>query len=302
MSDATPTPEPTPTPTPTPVPTPTPTPTPTPVPAAAWPDDWRAKLAGDDAKLKTRLERFTEPGGVVKSWLSAEQKLSSGEYKKVAPLAADATPEQIAEYRKEHGVPEKPEAYLENLPNGLVIGESDKARATSLASELHKLHAPPALVHKMLEWNNADVQARADALSEQDETQRTATEDALRADWDKDYRPNINAVHTLLEAALDEKTHEALMNARAPDGSALMNNPAIVKALATWARELNPPVSIPGGSGDQLTAVIDRIADIKKLMGNKASEYWKGDKAPGLQNEYRQLVEARDKLKKRTAA
>lgn len=267
---------------------------------ASWPDDWRTRLAGDDAKLAKRLERFTEPGAIVKSWLSAEQKISSGEFK--SRLPENATPEQLAAFRKEHGIPEAPEGYFEKLPDGLVIGEDDKEGVAGLAKELHELNAPPSIVHKVIGYYNAYKQSQMDAIAEKDTADVTATEDTLRADWGKDYRPNINAVQTYLEANFGDEEREAIMNARAPDGRALMNIPGVLKAFATMAREANPPITIPATGGNQATAITDRIAELQKLQGNKGSEYWKGPKSAAMQQEYRDLIEMREKLKKRDAA
>jgi hypothetical protein len=60
---------------------------------------------------------------VADAHLSLQQQLSSGEY--VKRLPKDAKPEQVAEWRKNNGIPESPEKYDFNLPDGLVMGEAD---------------------------------------------------------------------------------------------------------------------------------------------------------------------------------
>ena len=44
-----------------------------------------------------------------------------------------------------------------------------------------------------------------------------------------------------------------------------------------------------------------RIDELKKMMGNPASEYWKGPSADKLQEEYRNLVAARDRAAAKAA-
>jgi len=58
---------------------------------------------------------------------------------------------------------------------------------------------------------------------------------------------------------------------------------------------------VPPGTGDIGAAIGDEIANIEKLMGNKASDYWRGPKAEKMQERYRQLVAARDKQKNKAA-
>src|SRR3546814_3644725 len=48
-----------------------------------------------------------------------------------------ATPEQIAEWRKEQGIPEKPEDYDLKFDNGLVIGEADKPLVAEFLKASH---------------------------------------------------------------------------------------------------------------------------------------------------------------------
>src|SRR5688572_23894721 len=98
---------------------------------ADWPADWRQKLAGEDKKTLERLGRMASPADLLKSYRALEQKISAGELKKGLP--ENATPEQVAEWRREQGLPEKPEGYLENLslPDGVVLGEADKPMAAA---------------------------------------------------------------------------------------------------------------------------------------------------------------------------
>ena len=93
-------------------------------PPATWPDDWRGRLAGKDADALKRLNRFQSPEGVYKSWRSLEQRLSAGEIKSALPK--DASDEQVAEWRKENGLPEKPDGYQLTRVIGREWTEADK--------------------------------------------------------------------------------------------------------------------------------------------------------------------------------
>jgi len=266
-------------------------------------EDWRTHLAGDDEKLQKRLERFAEPKAIVNWGLSAEQKFKELSEQKSGPLArpADLDEDATKAWLKENNLPETAEAYLENLPEGLVIGEDDKDIVLTFAKRMHDLNAHPSTVHAAIGWYNDYKQAEIDNLAENDERASTATEEALRAEWGKDYKPNVKRVQALLDARFDEEDVEVIMSARGSDGTAILNRPSVMQALMSLAREVNDSPTLPVGGSD-MKSMEDRINELKGLMGNKNSEYWKGAKADGLQNEYRQLIEQRDKVKARNKA
>lgn len=299
-ADPNPNPNPNPAPNPEPNPNPNPNPEPNPAPAAkGWGETWRQELAGDDEKALKQLERFQTPKALWDSYQQAYQRIRSGELK--APLAKDATPEQVTAWRKENGIPEKPEEYLSNLPNGLVIGEDDKPIFDSFVAELHKVNADPKVAHAAVAWYHNFQEEQAAQTAEQDAGHKTEVEDALRTEWGADYRANVNQVKGYL-SSLPKGVGDLIANARGPDGRALLNNPDVMRALAQTAREINPAATIVApGAANQGQAVEDEINSLKKLMGNKSSEYWKGPKAENLQARYRQLITAQEKLKARAA-
>lgn len=91
--------------------------------AGDWPEDWRSKAAGGDEKLMKFLERYNSPKAVVGALVDARKLISQGVNR---PPKADATPEEVAAWRAENGIPEKPDGYEVSLPDGFVIGEADK--------------------------------------------------------------------------------------------------------------------------------------------------------------------------------
>jgi hypothetical protein len=263
---------------------------------ATWPEDWQQRLAGGDEKALKKLQRYASPTDVAKALLAAQAKISSGELK--AALPADAKPEEIAAWRAENGIPEKPEGYLEKLPDGVVIGEQDKALVGLFVKDMHDRNASPEVVqaaigsyYKVMEQVQAE-QAEANAALQ------SATEDALRADWGANYRREVGAIHGLLDQA-PEGVKDALLNARAADGTALANNAAVLRWLNSMAREINPAATVvPGAGANAGKGVADRMREIEAQMSNPKSDYWKSD---AMQKEYRDLIVARDKLNARAA-
>lgn len=263
----------------------------------AWPEDWRKQMVGDDEKELKQAERYSTPKDIWKKARELERRLSSGELLK--PLPENATPEQISEYRTARGIPEKPEAYLEKLPNGLVIGEDDKPIFESLAKKLHEGNADPKTVHGIVEWyNNFRQEAQAEQ-AEADTAHKAEVEDALRAEWGADYRANVNHVKAFLDSA-PEGVADRIANARDSEGRALLNDPKVLRWLTQTARELNPIHTIvPGTSGNDAQTVDGEIEKIEKFMRTNRQEYNKDQK---MQDRLRNLYDARIKIQKRSAA
>jgi hypothetical protein len=58
---------------------------------------------------------------------------------------------------------------------------------------------------------------------------------------------------------------------------------------------------VPPGTPNAGKFIGDRIGEISKLMGDPASAYWRGPQAAAMQAEYRELVDAQEKMKTRAA-
>jgi hypothetical protein len=269
-----------------------------PAPApSAWPEDWRQRLAGEDAALLARMGRFANPNDIVKSWREAEKKISSGQVVDSTPFPATGTPEDQASWREAHGIPATPDKYEINLGEGMVLGEDDKPVVDNFLKAMHESNLPPKYANEALKWywkyQDTAVQEQYNA----DAGQSEAGIQQLRDDWGPEYKANMNAIKGMLDSA-DTSFAEKIFHARGPDGQLLGNNPKIIQWLATTARTLNPAATlIPGDTTTSLLAVGDEITKIEKLMGNKHSEYWKGPGANKMQERYRQLVTARDRMK-----
>lgn len=258
--------------------------------AGDWPDDWREKMAAGDEKLLGRLKRFQSPLNVLKSWRNLEQKLSSGELRAKKP--EDMSGEEHAKWRSENGIPEKPEGYLEklSLPDGLQVGDEDKPILESVFAAAHESDLPPEAVNKVVA---AYYKAQDDFLAQRAEKDRADSENAvedLRAEWGREYKANINSLMGFLDTG-PEGAKDLLAHARLGDGTALMNNPGIVKWLVGLAREQNPMPTIAAQGGDVLKSINDEISDIESKMGTAAYT-----KDPKMRARYRELVDAREKM------
>lgn len=273
-----------------------------------WADDWRDRLVSTlpqkdrDAALK-RLNRFQSPEGIFTSYRALEQRMSSGDLR--SALKEGATDAEVAQWRKDNGIPGTPEEYLAKLPDGLVIGDDDKPAVSAFTERMHGRNAPPELVHEAIAWWNDQKEAAAAAMAEKDAEMHTAAEDALRSEWGGEFRGNLNALKNYWagQPALADGTSmlDVINGARLPDGRKLGNIPEVAKWLVGVVREINPAATVMPGAdvGQQASAITDELASIRATMGDPSSPYNRdGGKT---QKRYLELLTAQEKLASRAA-
>jgi hypothetical protein len=251
---------------------------------AIWPDDWRQKVAGDDAKELKRLERMSSPADVYKAYRALEARLSSGELK--TALTKDARPEDVAKYRKENGIPETADKYDLKFSNNLVIGEEDKPIIDEFLKTAHSVNMTPQQASKAVEAY-FEIQARnQERLAEKDQKDLLNAQDALNAEFGKEFRQNLNLVGSLLER-FPKDVQEQLKSARLPDGTALFNNPDVVRGFVSMGLEINPTRTIVPAGESVNKGVIEEYQDLQKFMRTNRSEY---NKDAGKQSRMNELI------------
>jgi len=274
----------------------TPEPAPEPVAQeASWPDDWRQKIAsGDDKKLK-ELERFSDPLAMGDSLFSAQEKIKSTDYQK--KLSDNPSDEELTAYRKSNNIPEKADGYGYKLPEGFAFGEADKPFLNNILDGLHAQNASPAVVQTIMDKYIDNIESGAVEFMEKEKNDKEASEDALRSEWGGEYKANNNMVENFMSTA-PEDVRDALGNGRGPDGTALFNNPSVVRWLNGIVREINPAASLlPAGSGDKIKAVDTEIAALDKIMNEMiAKDTWHGSLE---QKRHLELTSAEMKMAKR---
>lgn len=305
---------PNPDPNPTPNPAPNPDPNPAPPPGAPNPDTapnpnpnpppttfsekWREDFAGDDTKMLARMQRYATPKDALTALVAAQNKIADGSFKK--GLSDKATPEEITEYRKQNGIPEKAEDYFAKLPDGLVIGDEDKALFDDFAKSLHGVHADPKVAQTAAKWYYELQDKVAAQQHEANVKAKAETEDAMRAEWGPDYRPNINLVDTYVKT-MPQDLQDMLYKSTTADGKQIMNSPLMMQWLASQARELNyTGTTLPTGESNA-QSIDAEIAGFKAKMGDRTSDYWKGPSADKNQARYRELLDLKTRLASRAA-
>jgi hypothetical protein len=257
----------------------------------AWPDQWRAKIAGEDPKEIARLERFKEPADIYKSYRQLENKLATGALKSTTPFPDKGTADDQSAWRKEHGIPESADKYELKLPDGVVIGEEDRPIIDSFLKDAHAGNMTPEVVNQGLSWYYKNQIAAAEARTTLDKHVAKENNEKLRQDWGSDYQSNLQYINDILGDAGDD-LRNSILNSRSPDGNPLASNPEFLNFLVRKAREINPiPTMV--GQGATSTSVDNEIQTIKAEMAQKNSDYWKNSQK---QKRYQDLIQARDRL------
>ena len=271
---------------------------------AAFPENWREIMAGDDQKALSYFRRYNNPVNVGKALLGLRSKMDAGEIVRSKPEGDEKDPkfvEALNEWRAQAGVPEAPEGYLEKVPDGLVIGEDDKPHVESFIKDMHGADAPPSYVHKALQWYAQVKEQNAQARAEADKTHRAKAEDHLRTEWGHEYRSNINGIRSMFATYGNEALLDRFFSARMSDGTPLGDDPDTLKFLAAMDRQVNPYGAVPppeSAPGKALTSEKDQI---RKMMADNNSDYYRGPRdATGetaMQRRYREIIEMEQKRK-----
>lgn len=256
--------------------------------------DWRADITGGTPD--PTLDRFDSPKAMYESYNAMRKQLSSGELTK--KLSDEPSEEELASYRKDMGIPETHEGYEYSLPEGFTFGEADQQASSVLLEKLHANNASPKLVQDVMTLYAETVQAQTEQLVEKDHHDRQNFEDTMRNEWGADYTKNINIAKNFLQSQTPE-VQDIILNGRAADGTALMNNPHFARWVTNMVLEVNPAASVVQMTGrDSVQGVEDRLAELNAEM---KADYtaWRSDANKHKRDEYDKLLEVQSKINAR---
>lgn len=255
-----------------------------------WPDDWVKKISQDEA-VQGRLSRYASPKAVAEALIAAQNKISSGELKARVDFPAKGTAEEQAAWRADNGVPVAPDKYDLKFDKGLVVGEKDKPIVDDFLKAAHAANLPTGAAKTAVEWYFKTLEETAQLRQQKDAEAGEATTLALRSEWGGEYAGMRNRIKTLAQQ-LPPEVYTQMMDARFSDGTAIFNNPDVMRWFGGMAKILIPNSTIVPGDDAAIAAQVEtRMATIEKLMKNPRSEYWKGPESKKMQEEYRGLIE-----------
>ena len=260
-----------------------------------WPEDWRDRVAGGDDKKLKRLQRYGSPNAAMEALFSAQAKISAGIKE---PLKEGATAEELATWRADNGIPESPDKYDLTLPDGLVLGERDKPLVDGFLKVAHEKNWSPEAVKTAVGWFMERQAEQADTVAARDTENRMAAEDQMRDEFGPKYRDEVKLAAQFVRNSLGENA-DTFMGGRLADGRLIGDSPEVVRWLNQTFRELNPVATVVPGSGtNAVQAVESELANLRSMMGDRKSDYWKkGAVGEKHQSRYRELTTALQRQK-----
>lgn len=258
-----------------------------------WPADWRETVSKGDAKILQRVSRYASPQAAMDALIAAQNRISAGELKPV--LGKNASAAEVAEWRKEHGIPETPDKY--DLGKDVKIEGMDPKLLGEVFKAAHESNQTPEQVKATMKAWSQISNAVTEQRTEADIKVQKDSEDALRAEWGGEFRRNINLIHGMLDGSASPELKTKLLGGRLADGTPIGSSPEALKFLVGLALIQNPTgIVVPGAEGNQMQGVEDEIGKIEKVMRENRQAYNKDEK---MQSRYRDLLGARETLKPR---
>lgn len=246
------------------------------VQGAADPGDWRADLPDD---LRDWSKKFTSREAALKSHRELESRLG----KSVVLPGDDATPEQIAEFRKKAlGVPDAPDGYEiklpEDLPDALKSDdEGVKARLGKFAEVMHGAGAPPEAVQAASDFYH---QMLVETLQQQEQALTAKSEQAiteLDREWGGD--KEANDTYGKRAVALFDDTDgrfKEFLNTSSIDGIPAGNHPEFRRMFARIGRAMAEDRPHMNPTEDEARSI---QSEVDKVRADKEAALRKGDRA-----------------------
>jgi len=255
------------------------------------PDDWREQLAGEDTSKLNQLKRVSNPNQLIDNYFAAQEKIRTGSIAAAAAPDEHSTPEEWAEYRQQHGIPDAPENYELALSEGLVLGAEDKEIIDQVLPIAHELNIGTPVISKLADALLHAQQAQHDrAEVQQNEWQRDATQ-SLKAVWKGDFATNINMIQNTILGTMPESIREEFAHAAMPDGRKIMNSPEVMAWMADMARKIDPAGAVVPNSTN---AVADLAAERKALETRMGEPGWHKDDA--AQTRYQEILRTQERM------
>lgn len=160
------------------------------------PADWRQEVTGGNEEFLKTIQRYGSIQGVVKALHDTKTLIAQGKFQRAMP---DATDEKaMKEWRKDQGIPEKPEDYKFTDDLTKAFTDDDKPVLSNFTEYAVKEGLPNEAVNKVAKWYVQNQAVAVERQTEADNGHREEAEDALRLDWQGEYKGNMNLAKRFL--------------------------------------------------------------------------------------------------------
>lgn len=232
--------------------------------AASWfaPDvDWRKEIAGEDESKMNVLKRYTDPNAMASALFEARGKLN--ERATTSALPADASEEQVAEWRTANDVPATAAEYT---LEGTNLADIDREEMAPKLETYHGMNLSNEQVTKLIKADQDQEEREFELMQNQHNLDMQATTGLLKKQWGGDYETNVNLVKGLFSSMLPGDMLDGFFTARMGTGKALFNDPAVMTAFAEMARKVNPAATLVPNVTNPRQSLETRKGELQKMM------------------------------------
>lgn len=233
-----------------------------PAPATPAPTDWRAGLP-DDLKGHKTLEKFKDPAALAKSYIQME----SFRGRSVVIPAADAPPEEQADFYKKLGVPETSDAYKIEPPQGQ---QFHPELVKSAQQMFHALKLTPQQAQGLLHYYTGTLANNTDQI----EKLRIETTSALKGEWGGAFDYNLTRADGTA-MMIDRQSGAGLMPVLKATG--LVNHPAVIKHYHWLAKQFAEDGDL-AVEASGLVGPAEARQQIQAIRANREHPFHRGDK------------------------
>lgn len=241
------------------------------------------KLAAREKAILNRLNRYKSAEDYMIAGFAAQERIASGELK--SKLPGDASEEEIAAWRAENGIPEKPAAYEVPKIPGYKWTDADKPVLEAFKERAFQANLSQSQADLLVAWQVENVQRQTqewqEKLAQVDAQDRGVTRDALRAEWGpQEFTPTTKLIDRLLadDTILSEGLGSDILNARYTDKDGisrrLINKPSFARMLAQYARDTYGDATFTSG-GNGAAGAPSVIEEADKIMASDIDRYYK---------------------------
>lgn len=239
--------------------------------AADWrsflPDDIRGEAVFADIKAKDEKEALALLG---KNYVHAQRLVGQ---KGIIPPGDKATPEEISNFYRALGRPEKPEDYAVNLPEGVTEAQLDKARIDSWRKELHAQGLTKKQAEAVIAGAIKEEFGAVTAKTQQRATEMQNWELGLKQELGAKYDETVNFARLGLREFGNDNILAVL------ESSGLGSHPEVVKMFAAIGQKLSddkarggqglPSVNSPEAAQHALNVFNQNEDNVKALFDRK---------------------------------
>jgi hypothetical protein len=205
---------------------------------------------------------------VLKSYGELEKKLGQ----RMQPPGVEARPEEVAAWRKNLGVPEKPDGYGINRPEEVPVELWNEEMVRGFSAVAHKHHIPAAAAQELVQWWNGQQLGALSRYQQESAQGREALVQGLQSEWGERYEANLQGAQRV--AAM------ARLDVNDPS---IGDNPSMIRALHAMASLVSEDRQETGGSGALRLTRGQQADDIQTNKSNPLYDDYHGANGPERQ-------------------